>query len=77
MQCISEKLRHSCKRLAIGCTYGNSEKRLQFLKAMSEMRSVNDLDLPPFVFHLAEIPAVDAVVEKLFRTLPLKSLGLR
>lgn len=42
-----------------------------------QMSNINDLDLPPFIFHLGEIPVPDGVVQRLFNTLPLKALGFR
>lgn len=41
------------------------------------MKHVSDLDLPPFLFHLNELPIPDGVVEKVLSDLPLKSLGFR
>ncbi|KAI1710059.1 hypothetical protein Ddc_13597 [Ditylenchus destructor] len=77
LEILSENLAGSCKRLAIGCTFGKESKRLLYLKALRNMKEVTDLDLPPFIFHLNEIPVADGVVQKLVNTLPLKALGFR
>ncbi|KAH7708220.1 hypothetical protein AAVH_24532 [Aphelenchoides avenae] len=77
MEVISERLAASCKRLSIGCTFGKEEKRLHYLKALVGMKNITDLDLPPFIFHLNEVPVPDAVVQRVFDALPLKALGFR
>lgn len=41
------------------------------------MKLVSDLDLPPFLFHLSDLPVADGVIEKLLDVLPLKALGFR
>jgi hypothetical protein len=76
-QLIVDRLADSCTRLAIGCTFGKEQKRIDYLKALMTMKHVNDLDLPPFLFHLNELAVVDGVVEKVLADLPLKSLGFR
>jgi hypothetical protein len=74
---IVDRLADSCTRLAIGCTFGKEQKRIDYLQALMTMKHVSDLDLPPFLFHLSELPVPDGVVEKVFNDLPLKSLGFR
>lgn len=76
-QILADRLSASCTRLAIGCTFGKVDKRLDYIKTMMKMNAVNDLDLPPFLFHLHDLPVADGVIEKLFDVLPLKALGFR
>ncbi|KAI6182410.1 F-box domain-containing protein [Aphelenchoides bicaudatus] len=76
-QILVERLADSCTRLAIGCTFGKEDRRIDYLKCLMTMKQVNDLDLPPFLFHLNELPNPDGVVEKVLDLLPLKSLGFR
>ncbi|KAH7706004.1 hypothetical protein AAVH_26775 [Aphelenchoides avenae] len=77
MDAISERLAATCKRLSIGCTFGRETKRLHYLRKLMDMKLVTDLDLPPFIFHLNEVPVPDAVVQRLFEALPLRALGFR
>uniref|UniRef100_A0AC35G974 F-box domain-containing protein n=1 Tax=Panagrolaimus sp. PS1159 TaxID=55785 RepID=A0AC35G974_9BILA len=77
LEVIAENLSPTVKRLSIGCTFGKESKRLQYLRALQQMTNVNDLDLPPFIFHLGELFVPDGVVQKLFTSLPLKALGFR
>ncbi|KAH7704004.1 hypothetical protein AAVH_28809 [Aphelenchoides avenae] len=77
MEAISERLAATCMRLSIGCTFGKEAKRLHYLRALMDMKLVTDLDLPPFIFHLDEVPFPDAVVQRLFEALPLRALGFR
>ncbi|KAH7697802.1 hypothetical protein AAVH_35112 [Aphelenchoides avenae] len=77
MEVISERLAATCKRLSIGCTFGKEAKRLLYLRALMSMNNIADLDLPPFIFNLNEVPVPDAVVQRLFDALPLKALGFR
>ncbi|KAH7664945.1 hypothetical protein AAVH_43297, partial [Aphelenchoides avenae] len=60
MEAISERLAATCKRVSIGCTFGKETKRLHYLRALMDMKLVTDLDLPPFIFHLNEVPVPDA-----------------
>jgi len=76
-QIIAERLAPSCTRLAIGCVFGKEEKRLDYLRTLMTMKLVNDLDFPPFMFHLSEVAVADGLVEKILDELPLKALGFR
>jgi hypothetical protein len=77
MEVIADSLGATVKRFSIGCTFGKESKRLQYLRALQTMSNISDLDLPPFIFHLGEMPVPDGVVQKLFTSLPLKALGFR
>ena len=77
VEILAENLGHSLKRLSIGCTFGQEKKRIPILKTLQQMRSITDLDLPPFLFHLSENACPDAVVQQLLDVLPLKALGFR
>jgi hypothetical protein len=77
METLASRLGGTCKRLSIGCTYGKEAKRLLYLRALMDFQRVSDLDLPPFIFSLNEVPVPDGVVQRLLDMLPLKALGFR
>uniref|UniRef100_A0A7E4W8Z7 F-box domain-containing protein n=1 Tax=Panagrellus redivivus TaxID=6233 RepID=A0A7E4W8Z7_PANRE len=77
LEAIAVNLGPSLTRLSIGCTYGKKRKRLLYLKTLQTMTNITDLDLPPFIFHLSEIPVPDAIVQILLDTLPLRAFGFR
>lgn len=75
---LVDRLAPSCTRFIIGCTFGKEERRLDYLKTMMKLKLVNDLDLPPFLFTLNDLPVPDGVVDHLLNEdLPLKALGFR
>ncbi|VDK47068.1 unnamed protein product [Anisakis simplex] len=77
MDCLCEKLKCSLKRLAIGCTYGKETRRERYVKALSRLEKLEDLDIPPHIFHLSDSTDIDPLVSRLFSRLPLTSLGFR
>uniref|UniRef100_A0A914RJC7 Uncharacterized protein n=1 Tax=Parascaris equorum TaxID=6256 RepID=A0A914RJC7_PAREQ len=77
MDCLCEKLRCSLKRFAIGCTYGKETRRDRYVKALSKLEKLEDLDIPPHIFHLSDSIDIDPNVGRLLNRLPLTSLGFR
>uniref|UniRef100_A0A914HGL6 F-box domain-containing protein n=1 Tax=Globodera rostochiensis TaxID=31243 RepID=A0A914HGL6_GLORO len=78
LQLLRFRCAHSLRRLAIGCTWGNERKRELYLRELSNFKALADLDLPPFLFCLANHPKPDQHVQQLFEQLPqLKAIGFR
>ncbi|KHN84880.1 hypothetical protein Tcan_08331 [Toxocara canis] len=77
LDCLCEKLRCTLKRLAIGCTYGKETRRDRYVKALSKLEKLEDVDIPPHIFHLSDSVDIDPSIGRLFNRLPLTSLGFR
>ncbi|VDM95469.1 unnamed protein product [Thelazia callipaeda] len=77
-EALCEKLRKTVKRLAIGCTYGKESKRKQYCKAIAKLEVLEDLDIPPHIFHLGEVIEIDdEALSCLFNNSRLHGLGFR
>lgn len=78
LELLQLKCGHSLRRLAIGCTFGKEQKRLQYLRLLRQFPALTDLDLPPFLFHLRDQPQPDLLTQRLLQALPqLRALGFR
>uniref|UniRef100_A0A915PXN2 F-box domain-containing protein n=1 Tax=Setaria digitata TaxID=48799 RepID=A0A915PXN2_9BILA len=74
---LCERLHRTLKRMAIGCTYGKENKKERYCKAIAKLQVVEDLDIPPYVFHLGETFEIDESVVQLLNKLQLNCLGFR
>uniref|UniRef100_A0A1I7VBI3 Ras-GEF domain-containing protein n=1 Tax=Loa loa TaxID=7209 RepID=A0A1I7VBI3_LOALO len=52
--------------MAIGCTYGKENKKDRYCKAIAKLQVVEDLDIPPYIFHLGETSQIDESITRLF-----------
>ncbi|MCP9260576.1 hypothetical protein DINM_003566 [Dirofilaria immitis] len=66
---LCERLHKTLKRMAIGCTYGKENKKIGTV--------VEDLDIPPYIFHLGETSEIDGSIIQLLSKLQLNCLGFR
>ncbi|EJW79705.1 hypothetical protein WUBG_09383 [Wuchereria bancrofti] len=74
---LCERLHRTLKRLAIGCTYGKENKKDRYCKAIAKLQVMEDLDIPPYVFHLGETSQIDESITRLLSILHLNCLGFR
>uniref|UniRef100_A0A0R3RLY1 F-box domain-containing protein n=1 Tax=Elaeophora elaphi TaxID=1147741 RepID=A0A0R3RLY1_9BILA len=74
---LCERLHRTLKRMAIGCTYGKENKKDRYCKAIAKLQVVEDLDIPPYVFHLSETIEIDESITRLLSKLQLNCLGFR
>ncbi|VDK88520.1 unnamed protein product [Litomosoides sigmodontis] len=74
---LCERLHGSLKRLAIGCTYGKENKKDRYCKAIAKLQIVEDLDIPPYIFHLGEKAEIDDSILRLLSKDQLNCLGFR
>ncbi|KAM3720874.1 DNA-directed RNA polymerase subunit alpha [Dirofilaria immitis] len=74
---LCERLHKTLKRMAIGCTYGKENKKDRYCKAIAKLQVVEDLDIPPYIFHLGETSEIDGSIIQLLSKLQLNCLGFR
>ncbi|KAI6232999.1 F-box domain-containing protein [Aphelenchoides fujianensis] len=55
---LAVRLANPCTRLAIGCTFCEETKRIDYINALRKFQRVNDLDLPPSIFLLRQLEAL-------------------
>ncbi|CAK5080481.1 unnamed protein product [Meloidogyne enterolobii] len=78
LELILPKCSESLKRLSIGCTFGKEQKRIQYLQLLCQFKKLNDLDLPPFIFHLGDQPKPDILGQKFLKEMTnLRAIGFR
>ncbi|VDK86881.1 unnamed protein product, partial [Onchocerca ochengi] len=74
---LCERLHKTLKRMSIGCTYGKENKKDRYCKAIAKLQVVEDLDIPPYIFHLSETSEIDESITRLLSNLQLNCLGFR
>ncbi|KAI6178705.1 F-box domain-containing protein [Aphelenchoides besseyi] len=77
LETLSLNIGSTCTRLSFGCTFCKENQRIDYIKCLHRFSKVSDIDLPPSIFHLRDLPTADGCVERLLQVLPLKALGFR